>query len=402
MVALGVVVLIAMGTLVVDLFVERDVGQRTSVLVDNAMRSIALVEDLRYEAHRLTDPQPAHQLAATLATIAVDSRSYEPLAVFPGERDEWRGLQALLTRAQQDGPVSADLLAEIEQSVQRLVAINQREADRLATGIRDANRGGIFTDLALGSLTILAAVTIGLMLKRSHRHQHELLVLHFASLDERARELEAFAARVSHDLKGPLSPIALSADLLVMNEQPVVKEAATRIRRSTTKMMSIINDLLSLSVSGRPPRGKTTVAPVVTELLEELAPELRDAAVEVSIADCVAACPSDVLGQVLTNVISNASKYRSPERRLELRIDARCEGDSIEIVVGDNGIGMDAETRDHAFDPFFRARETHGAAGHGLGLAIVRRTVEALGGTCSLDSSIGRGTRVTLTLPAST
>jgi signal transduction histidine kinase len=400
--ALAAVVLIAVGTLVVDLMIERDVGERTSDLVDNAMRSITIVDDLRFQAHLLTDPQPPHRVAAILADIAIDSRSYEPLTTFPGEREEWRHLRDLLARAQREGAAQLEpqFLAQIEQSVDQLVAINQREAKRLADGIREINRTGIFTDVALGSLTILAAITIALMLRRSYRQQRELLIVHLATIDERSREVEAFSARVSHDLKGPLAPIVLASQLLMLNDQPAVKQAADRIRRSSARMTAIIDDLLSLSVSGRPPAGKTAVAPVISEVLDDLEPELREAAVEVSVGDCVAACSHEVLAQVLGNLIGNASKYRSPERKLELHIDAGCKGDHVEVSVADNGVGMDCETREHAFEPFFRARDTRGTVGHGLGLAIVQRTVEALGGICSLESTIGQGTRVTLSLPA--
>jgi two-component system, OmpR family, sensor kinase len=400
--ALGAVVLIAMGTLVVDVLIEREVGERTTNLVDNAMRSIRIVDDLRYQAHLLTDPQPPHRLAAILADIAIDSRSYEPLTTYSGERGEWDHLRRLLERAERvnGAPLDSHLLAQIEHSVDDLVAINQREAQKSANGIRDINRAGIFTDLGLGILTILSAITIALMLRRSYRQQHDLMIVHLASVDERARELEAFSARVSHDLKGPLAPIVLASEVLLRNDQPAVKLAAERIRRSSARMTSIIDDLLSLSVSGRPPAGKAAVAPVVSEVLDEHKDELRNAAVAVSVADVVAACSHEVLAQLLGNLVGNASKYRSPERKLELHIDAHRAGDRVDVSVADNGVGMDCETREHAFEPFFRAPETRGTAGHGLGLAIVRRTVEALGGRCALDSTIGEGTRVTLSLPA--
>jgi signal transduction histidine kinase len=236
-------------------------------------------------------------------------------------------------------------------------------------------------------------------LLRSHRGQRELLATHLASQDQRARELEAFAARVAHDLKGPLSPILIASEVLSTHKDPEVLCMSQRIRRGTTRMTQLIDELLSLSVSGHPSRGKTEVAPVVTELLEELQPALGDAKVDVAVADCTAACPSEVLSLVLRNLVGNASKYRSPERRLELHIDAACENGHVKIAIGDNGMGMDDETREHAFDPFFRAKAARGVEGHGLGLAIVKRTVEALGGSCLLDTALGQGTTVTLELP---
>jgi signal transduction histidine kinase len=399
LIALGAVVLLSMTTVLVDLVVERDTGDRTAEIVHNTLKSIALVDDLRYQAHLLThgDRDPA-RLAAIMARTQRDAEAYDPLAIYSGERPEWERLQRLLARTQHE--TSDSLFAEIEASAAHLVEINQAEAIDAEAGIRGIHRKGILIDLGLGGLVAAAAAATALALVRAHRRQRELLQLHLASLDDRARELEAFTARVSHDLKGPLSPIVISADMLDQSETSSVRQAAKRIRRSADRMTAIIDDLLALSVSGHPPPGKTEVAPVVNDLLDELEPELRGAAVDVHVAECTAACPPNVLAQVLRNVIGNSAKYRSPERPLELHIDAHCEGDRVEIAVGDNGIGMDADTRAHAFDPFYRARGAKSVGGHGLGLAIVKRTIDALGGTCTLDSSANHGTRVTMWLPA--
>jgi signal transduction histidine kinase len=398
LIALGAVVVLSMTTVLVDLVVEHDTGEKTTDLVDNALRSITLVDDLRFQAHRLVvSHRDAERLATIMARIRLDAEAYDPLATYDGERQEWHLMQSLLARAQHD-PSDA-LFAEIEASAARLVAINQSEAQAMETGIRGVHRNGILLDLGLGGLIAGTAAAIAYVLIRAHRRERELLRIHLQSLDDRARELEAFTARVSHDLKGPLSPIMITADMLDLYESSSVRQAAKRIRRSAERMTAIIDDLLALSVSGHPPTGKADVGPVVTELLDELQPELRDAAVDVHVAECTAACPPNVLTQILRNVIGNSAKYRSPERPLELHIDAHREGDRVEIAVGDNGIGMDANTLEHAFDPFYRARGTK-ATGHGLGLAIVKRTIDALGGTCALNSSADHGTRLTMWLPA--
>jgi two-component system, OmpR family, phosphate regulon sensor histidine kinase PhoR len=109
-------------------------------------------------------------------------------------------------------------------------------------------------------------------------------------------------------------------------------------------------------------------------------------------------CSDTVLGQVLRNLMSNAAKYRAPERKLALRVLARKAGDRVEIAVCDNGRGMDAEAASHAFEPYYRASTD--VPVHGLGLSIVRRTIEAIGGTVELASTLGEGTRVTVTVAA--
>jgi signal transduction histidine kinase len=175
-------------------------------------------------------------------------------------------------------------------------------------------------------------------------------------------------------------------------------EAASRIRKSASRMIGIIDDLLALSVAGRPTPGEAPVAQVVDEVLGELAPDLADAKVEVRVDDVRAACSPGVLAQLLRNLVSNAIKYRSPVRPLALDIAAGQRDGAVELAVKDNGVGMSPEAVAHAFEPFFRAAQGR-APGHGLGLAIVERTVSALGGECELESHVDQGTRVALRLP---
>jgi len=165
-------------------------------------------------------------------------------------------------------------------------------------------------------------------------------------------------------------------------------------------MATIIDDLLALSMSGKPPAGEVAVDDATHELIEELTPLLNDAHIETSLPHTTAACAPGVFHQILRNLITNSIKFRAPERQLHIEIDARRLDDTIEIAVADNGIGMSEEVIDRAFDPFFRGRTAKAVPGHGLGLAIVKRTVEALGGTCKLESELGCGTRVVLRLPA--
>lgn len=173
---------------------------------------------------------------------------------------------------------------------------------------------------------------------------------------------------------------------------------ARRVGRSVDRMAAIIDDMLELSIHGRPVSGQVALTPAVLEAIEELRAELGDAEVSVELGELTLGCSATIFGQVLRNLITNAAKYRDPQRRLALRVQARRQGERIEIAVVDNGLGMDTETQAHAFDPYYRA--TTAVPGHGLGLSIVRRTIEAIGGTVDLASTLGEGTRVTVAVPA--
>jgi signal transduction histidine kinase len=396
LVGLGVVVALAIATLFVEISIDRATGERTAALVDDSLQSVALADDLRYQAYRLSRAhQDPHALAQIIAQIEIDAAAYDPIANNDGEREAWNKLRDQLDRLSRGQAVVTD----IEASIANIIQINRREAAGFVSQIHEIHRNGIWVDVVAGVITAVVAVLIGIVLVRVIRRQRDLTRLHLASLDDRARELEAFAARVSHDLKGPLAPIALAADVLSRHTAKEVTDPAARIHRGVDRMVALIDDLLALSVSGRPPPGKAPIGPVVRELLDELEPQLDGVEVEVSVDNVTAACSPNVLSQMLRNLISNSSKYRSPERSLALHIDAHRAGDTVEIEIADNGIGMDDDAARRAFEPFFRARGTR-VAGHGLGLAIVKRTVDSLGGECSLTSARDHGTQVKIRLPA--
>lgn len=402
--ALAVVVVLSLAMVAVDIVVDHHIARHTSSLVEDSLRSVALADDLRYQAYRLSIANLApDQIASIAEQIDADARAYAPLANSDGEGDEWSRLQGLLAHLRHEQPLpsansSAALISEIETSIARLVRINQDEARRSANDITAAHTSGLIIDAVVGLITLTLVCLVALVLVRALRRQRALLQLHLASVDERTRELSAFAARTAHDLKGPLSPIRGYADLLSMQPSSEVKEMARRVGRSVDRMAAIIDDMLELSIHGRPVSGQVALTPAVLEAIEELRAELGDAEVSVELGELTLGCSATIFGQVLRNLITNAAKYRDPQRRLALRVQARRQGERIEIAVVDNGLGMDTETQAHAFDPYYRA--TTAVPGHGLGLSIVRRTIEAIGGTVDLASTLGEGTRVTVAVPA--
>jgi signal transduction histidine kinase len=106
-----------------------------------------------------------------------------------------------------------------------------------------------------------------------------------------------------------------------------------------------------------------------------------------------------VLGQILRNLIGNAVKFRARSRPLKITVSTQDVGPMVELVVEDNGVGMESERAKQAFEPFHRALVDREVPGHGLGLAIVERTASALGGTTDLSSVPDGGTRIVLRLP---
>jgi len=405
LVALASVVLLSSGLMVYDIVGDVETEVRTTDLVDDALRSVALADDLRRQVHTLTAGSEDHQVVATaLGRIGADMAMYAPLARYPGERDEWTRLERLVERLQQLAPatlaVDTKLLGEIEGSLDRVVEINERQAKSNVGAIRSSFHQDYGLDAVGLTITIVLAFAVAAVLSRSIRRQRALLAAHLRAQDERARELEAFAGRVAHDLRGPLAPLRGCADLLLLGKGPPPQELGKRIANAIERMTAIIDELLALSLSGRPDVGETEVAPVVAQVLEDVGPLPSDSKVELAIPEGRVRCSRSALGRIMQNLVSNAIKYRAPERPLDLHITASHVDHAIELVVADNGIGMDEATAAHAFDPLFRGDGTHKIAGHGLGLAIVKRTVDAFGGSCSIASKPSVGTRIVVRLPA--
>jgi signal transduction histidine kinase len=404
--ALGGALLLVIATIGVDLVVARRTAHRTSQMIGDAQRSVELVDDLREQSHRLLDPEHAGvDLSVTAQRIRDDAAAYDPLARFGGERAEWNRLRALLAGLQEsldrkESARAVELGKQIGASIDRLVQINREAARAQAEAIADVHWKAIVADASVGVLTLALVLALVLLALRVMRRQRTLTDRYIALLSERNRELDAFAARAAHDLRAPLNPIRGYADLLLGGEEDPkeVREAAARIRLAVDRMTRVVDDMLELSRAGRPSAGRASPSEVAGEVLDELSPELRGADVTTSLTDEAVACAPGVLSQIIRNLVSNAVKFRSRQRPLRLRLEAQPRDGAIEVIIEDNGVGMDAEAAAHAFEPYYRgqAREV---PGHGLGLAIVERTTQALGGTCTLSSSPDAGTRITLRLP---
>lgn len=351
--ALVAVALLVLGMLVVDVWVAGRVARRTREIVrDSALDSSP---DERIELERLKD------------------------ALFRGKLDE------------------------VGPSLDRMVAINRAEARAQAEAIHRIHEQAIWVDVGVGVMTLLLVSGIAFILVRVVQRQRALVDRQLALVEERNRELDAFAGRAAHDLRGPLNPIRGYADLLMAapgSEPPEeIREMASRIRIAVDRMARVVDDMLELSRAGRPPPGEASLATVGVEVLEELQPELRGADVTTSLTDARVACAPGVLAQILRNLVGNAVKFRSRQRKLAVQLEARVSDGVVEIECRDNGVGMDEEAAAHAFEPYFRGRTDREVPGHGLGLAIVERTTRALGGSCQLSSQPDGGTRIVIRLP---
>ncbi|MDY6877805.1 MAG: PAS domain S-box protein [Chloroflexota bacterium] len=231
-------------------------------------------------------------------------------------------------------------------------------------------------------------------------HQHTI------ELQARNEELDAYAHTVAHDLKNPLAPIVGFADVLETDYTTMSKEEVERylhmIARNGRKMSNIIDELLLLAEVRQVKKVALIpleMATIVAEALQRLALIIEEHQAEITLPATwpVALGHPLWVEEVWTNYLNNAIKYGGQPPLVELGATVQADGD-VCFWVRDNGDGIPLEEQARLFTPFTRLALTR-AKGHGLGLSIVRRIMEKLGGHVGVESEIGRGSVFTFTLP---
>ena len=406
LVSLGLVAVLILGMIGIDLLLGNRVANRTQEIIENSQRAVVLLDDVRLRVRRLAAGDlKKEEVPALVEAIEGDIHDYDPLATSWGARGEWTTLRGLLQRLMSRPPANpggrAELGIDIYRSINHLISMSWDEGRSNMMAIRDAHRQGLWGDAVVGGLTLALVSIICVRLLRVLARQRRLVAEQVESLNARNNELDAFAGRAAHDLRSPMNPIRGYADLII--EFPGIPEEAIamaqRIRKAVDRMARVVDDMLVLSVSGRPPPGQSSPTAVVTALLEEMSAELHGVEVVTRLHAGRIACAESVLGQLLRNLIGNALKFRSRSRPLRIVLETRDVAGFVEIALEDNGVGMDPESARHAFEAFYRGQMDRELPGHGLGLAIVERTVHALNGTCDLSSIPEQGTRIAVRIP---
>lgn len=229
---------------------------------------------------------------------------------------------------------------------------------------------------------------------------------------EKERELNElkskFVSIASHEFRTPLSSVLSSVSLIKQyrdrNELEKVDKHIERIKSSVHQLTAILNDFLSLGKleDGRVEVKKEKIDASIffAELREETSSILKDGQellIELPTEEMHFQSDGRILRSAMSNLISNASKYSDPGKRVFISIQKSM--DSIRIDVRDEGMGIPESEARHVFDRFFRASNVSNIQGTGLGLNIVRRYVELLGGTITFQSKEGRGSTFTISLP---
>ncbi len=252
--------------------------------------------------------------------------------------------------------------------------------------------------------------------ERERAHRAMLLtVQHQQTAVERLQELERvkgdFVATISHELRTPITSIIgyteLLEDGLVGDLSQAQREVIDRVDRNGRRLLLLVEDLLTLSqiesTSLKIEPVVTDVCTVVRNAHAAVLPLLADRSLEISVSTpelpVVHHGDPVQLERMVANLLTNAVKFTPDGGTVEVSL--RSDGETSEIVVQDDGVGITAEDQDKLFTRFFRASSSTDQAiqGAGLGLTIVQAIVALHGGKIAITSAHHEGTRVTVRLP---
>jgi PAS domain S-box-containing protein len=262
-----------------------------------------------------------------------------------------------------------------------------------------------------GTLVGFAKVTRDLTERRAAQERAIEDARRVAEADASNRAKSEFLASMSHELRTPLNAIGGYAELIEMGLGGAVsdqhREYLLRIRGSQQHLLRIINDLLNY---GRIEAGKLTYEkqPVsLASVVETVTGMVQFQATFKGItlergeysADAIAIGDRVKIEQIVLNLLSNAMKFTPAGGRVEA--GCRLTDDSVLVTVSDTGAGIPADSIEEIFEPFVQLGRSlsSGHEGSGLGLAISRDLARAMGGDVTVESTPGKGSVFTLTLP---
>ncbi|HSD07068.1 PAS domain-containing sensor histidine kinase, partial [Flavobacterium sp.] len=227
-----------------------------------------------------------------------------------------------------------------------------------------------------------------------------------AELQKANSELDRFVYSASHDLRAPLKSIlglvAITKEIANPQEEELI-DCLVMLNNSVLKLDNFIDDILSYSRNSRMEIDKDIID------FEELIGKIRESYQYVEgVKDFdvqVTTCANTVfigdakrISVILNNIITNAFKYRDKTKEKSyLKVHFTSKGASIVIRFEDNGIGIADKDKEKIFNMFYRA--TMLSTGSGLGLYIVKETVDKLGGTINVESELGKGTVFAIEIP---
>jgi PAS domain S-box-containing protein len=240
---------------------------------------------------------------------------------------------------------------------------------------------------------------------RSHADELELRVRdRTAKLQETISELEAFSYSVSHDLRAPLRAMQGYSQFLAEDYADKLdetgKDYVRRISTAATRLDKLIQDILTYS---RVARAEIESKPVdlgklITEVIQSYV-SFQRAHIQIRRPLLTVMGHEGSLTQSISNLLGNAIKFVPQNRKPEVNIWTEMRGNNVRLCFQDNGIGIGPEYQRRIFDMFEQAHFTQNYEGTGIGLAIVKKAAERMGGEVGVESELGKGSTFWMELP---
>lgn len=347
-----------------------------------------------------------------LAEIRDEEIAYETRAWGEGQDDAWTRARTSLEAAEgAAGRVRVDLaagdeanaravldsearpaFATADEALWQMVKRDATQGEQLARRIDRIRRSSVLLLFGLDAACLALAATLTMMAGR-------ILKRHADIVESRSRELELFAARVAHDVRGPLTPIVVAVQRLErqLPQTHPERRHVERAARSLKRVTSLVDDLLDFARAGGAPQRnvRASVLDVAHATVDEAFPlAARDRialTLDPGAEGLAVSCPQGVLTSVFTNLVQNAIKYMGSSRERRIVVHAERAGACVRAEVRDTGPGLAPDAAEVVFEPYVRA-DRSGQPGLGLGLATVKRLVEAYGGSVGVRSDAGGST----------
>lgn len=367
-----------------------------------------------------------HEWCANGVSSEIERLQHIPLDLIPDWVDHHRQGQAThIPDAQALPPSHLRELLQV-QAIQSLVAMPLMDGERCLgfVGLDSVRRPHNYGQEETTLLQLFAQMLVNIRLRveaedriRELTEGLEHMVTERTAQLERSvqqlrtvnRELESFTYSASHDLRTPLRGIeGFSALLLEAHAHQLDDEGQDylrRIQKATRHMSQLVTDLLAYSrlQNLAEPSESVGLASHVEAVLAPFQDELaaRNGEVRPQLPDglAVRAHPQG-LTIVLRNLLDNAFKFTPSERAPTIGITARREGERVHLSVSDQGMGFDMRHHDKIFGMFQRLHRQDQIPGTGIGLAMVHKAVERMGGRIWAESVPGQGTTFHIELPA--
>ncbi len=369
-------------------------------------------EEVRAQLAAIVDSSDDAIIGRTLDGIITSwNPAAEQLYGYSAEEVKGRPISILVP------PDHPDELPEILERLRSGERINHYETTRIR---KDGRRLEVSVTISpirdssgriIGSSAIARDISDRKRVEDEIHRLNEVLEQHVAertaALEETVADLEAFTYSVSHDLRAPLRAMqgftqALLEDYTTQLD-PVGQDYAHRIGVAAARMETLIQDLLAYSRLSRAelPLRPVALAAVVAEVLAHLEVAIQTREARVTVEEPLPAVLGHhiTLRQVVTNLLTNAVTFVAPGVPPRVRIWAEAREAWVRLWLEDNGIGIAREHQDHIFRMFERLHGLDTYPGTGIGLAIVRKGMERMGGEVGVESAVGQGSRFWVELP---